>query len=92
MPGDVKHQILNNGPPVSARARRMTAERKMNVKVYFQSMIAQGKCKYSSSACASPIYIVDRKDGGIRVCGDYRGLNNVTKPVSYLVPHLHDFS
>lgn len=89
---DVLHHIVTHGPPVAVRARRLGPDKYKSVKNYFQTMIAEGKCTHSSASWASPIHVVDRNGGGIRVCGDYRGLNSVTEPDLYPVPYLHDFS
>jgi len=55
-------------------------------------LLDQGIIKPSNSAWASPITLVEKKDGSFRVCGDYRALNAMTLQDSYPLPHLHDFS
>ncbi|CAH2091924.1 unnamed protein product [Euphydryas editha] len=54
-------------------------------------MIKQGLCRPSKSPWASPLHVVPKKNGDIRVCGDYRRLNAITKADRYPVPRVKDF-
>jgi hypothetical protein len=51
-----------------------------------------GICQPSQSAWASPLHLVRKKDGSWRPCGDYRVLNNITKPDRYPSPYFQDFN
>jgi len=55
-------------------------------------MRQKGICRPSSSAWASPLLLLDKKDGTFHPCGDYRHLNAVTAADRYPFPHLHDFT
>lgn len=44
----------------------------------------------SHSVYASPILLVNKKDGGIRMCVDYRALNKLTKKIKYPLPRIDD--
>ena len=53
-------------------------------------MEKQGIIRKSASPWASPVVIVDKKDGDKRICIDYRKLNKVTKADSYPLPRIDD--
>ncbi|XP_076028738.1 uncharacterized protein LOC143017759 [Oratosquilla oratoria] len=49
------------------------------VKKEIENMEAAGIIEKSSSPYCSPIVVVRKKDGGVLICGDYRGVNAVTQ-------------
>jgi hypothetical protein len=44
----------------------------------------------SISPWGSPVIFVDKRDGGRRMCGDFRNLNNVTIKNKYPLPRIQD--
>lgn len=89
---NVEHVIETSGPPIYSRARPLPPHRYILAKKEFETMMQQGLCEPSKSPWASPLHIVPKKDGSLRVCGDYRRLNAVTKPDRYPIPRLRDFT
>lgn len=86
------HYIETTGPPVHAKARPLPPHRYHKVKQEFKLMQEMGICRPSKSEWASPLHVVEKKNGDIRPVGDYRRLNAITKPDRYPVPRLHDFT
>ena len=57
----------------------LTREETMAVKAYIDEMIGKGFIRPSTSPYASPVLVVKKPSGGLRICVDYRGLNAVTR-------------
>ena len=53
-------------------------------------MLQKGYIRPSSSPCGSPAIFVDKKDSGLRMCMDYRQLNDVTIKNKYPLPRIDD--
>ncbi|KAJ0169143.1 hypothetical protein K1T71_015309 [Dendrolimus kikuchii] len=89
---NVCHFIETEGPPVRCKSRPLPPDRYNKAKEEFKIMCDMGICRPSKSAWASPLHIVPKKNGQIRLCGDYRQLNSMTKPDRYPLPRLRDFT
>lgn len=89
---DVVHHIETTGPPLFARARPLPPDKYKAAKEEFERMMEMGICQPSKSPWASPLHVVKKKDGGLRICGDYRRLNAVTQPDRYPIPRIQDFT
>ena len=69
-----------DSPPKRQPLRRMPFVARREVADQLQKMQEQGVIRPSSSPWASPIVLVRKKDGSMRFCIDYRGLNDITRP------------
>jgi len=62
------------------------AEAKKQVAEYLE----KGWIEPSTSPYGAPILFVQKKDGGLRMCVDYRALNKVTARNRYPLPRIED--
>ena len=53
-------------------------------------MIEKGFIRPSHSPWGAPVLFVKKKDGSLRLCVDYRGLNKVTIKNKYPLPRIDD--
>ncbi|CAK1581208.1 unnamed protein product [Parnassius mnemosyne] len=79
-PRNLKHSTVHyinttDGPPVTARARRLAPQKLLAAKKEFEEMVGVGTARPSSSSWASPLHLALKKDSTWRPCGDYRALN-----------------
>uniref|UniRef100_A0A183CLG5 RNA-directed DNA polymerase n=2 Tax=Globodera pallida TaxID=36090 RepID=A0A183CLG5_GLOPA len=85
----VSHQIeTGNAKPVKSRVRPVPYAYREKVSGMVQDYIGRGIVRPSSSPWASPIVIVPKKDGALRFCVDYRGLNAVTVKDAFPLPNI----
>lgn len=85
----VAHTIrLADERPFHERSRRLVPAD--DVRSHIQKLLAAGIIKESTSPYASPIVVVRKKDGTIRMCIDYRTLNSRTIPDQYTTPRIDE--
>lgn len=84
------HRINTNGPPTSARSRKLAGEKATAAKAIISELLENGVIRASRSPYASPIHLVSKKDKTWRLCGDYRQLNSITEPDKYAPPLIQD--
>ena len=92
--GDVKEfqmkiQLTGN-IPVKEPYRKIPRPMYAEVKNYIDDLISNGWVRESCSSYSSPIVCVRKKDGGMRLCIDYRKLNNKTVPDAQPIPRIQD--
>ena len=79
-----------NARPINQRAYRMPLCKMKQVEEEIQTMLREDIIEPSCSPWASPVTLVPKKDGSVRICGDYRRLNEVTLKDAYPLPRIQD--
>lgn len=87
----VEHSIqLNDPTPVRMPPRRLPYALRNELESELQKLLDIGCIEPSSSSFASGLVLVRKKDGSLRVCVDYRGVNKKTIPDCYPIPRIDD--
>ena len=76
--------------PIRQGPRRLPLTKKQAAEEEVQRMLDMGVIRPSTSPWSSPIVLVQREDGKLRFCIDYRKLNAVTKKDSFPLPRIDD--
>ena len=83
---------INTGDhePIFSPPYRISYAKSNELKCELESLLANDVIEECESPWASPVVIVPKKDGSIRLCVDYRKLNSVTLPDRFPLPRMDD--
>ena len=81
--------LLDNRP-IAQRPYRAPLLKRQVIEEHVQGLMDQGIVRPSNSPYASPVILVPKHDGGVRMCVDYRKLNSVTRKDAYPLPRIQD--
>ncbi|WVZ52559.1 LOW QUALITY PROTEIN: hypothetical protein U9M48_003607 [Paspalum notatum var. saurae] len=76
--------------PIYKKAYRISGVELLEVKKQIDELLEKGFIRKSTSPWASPVLLTEKKDGTLRMCVDYRGLNAVTVKNKYPLPRIED--
>src|SRR3954465_7478193 len=83
-------ELLPGTRPISKRPYRMPANDLEEIKKQIKELLEKGYIRPSSSPWGAPVLFVLKKDGTLRMCVDYRSLNEVTIKNKYPLPMIND--
>lgn len=83
-------ELVEGAKPYVEPLRRRPQLHKEEIKKQVKEMLDKGVIETSNSPWASSYVIVKKKTGDLRVCIDFRRLNDVTKKTSYPLPNTDD--
>ncbi|WVZ66968.1 hypothetical protein U9M48_016118 [Paspalum notatum var. saurae] len=83
-------ELLPGTAPIAKKPYRISGSEHVEVKKQIDELLEKGYIRPSTSPWASPVLLVEKKDGSQRMCVDYRGLNAVTIKNKYPLPRIED--
>jgi hypothetical protein len=88
----IEHAIpLNEGAqPFSRPAYRMSPAELDGLKKQLADLVEKGFIRQSKSPWGAPVLFVRKKDGSLRLCIDYRGLNELSIKNKYPLPRIDE--
>ena len=87
----ISHAITTTDDvPVRLPHRRIPPHQWAEVRDYLQKSLDRGVIRESSSPFASPVVLVKKRDGKLRLCVDYRALNAKTHRDAYPLPRIDE--
>jgi hypothetical protein len=72
------------------RLNRLSPGEREELNRQLKDDVTAGIIRPSRSEFGSPILFIRKTDGSLRLCIDYRGLNEVTRKDAYPSPHVDD--
>jgi hypothetical protein len=88
--GHLDHKVKLTGYPPRQRRNRLSVPEYEELKRQCTELFKEGKVRVSKSPYAAPIVMVRKSDGSIRVCIDYRAINERTVKDSFPLPRIDD--
>lgn len=91
-PRNVDHAIdlVPGSEPQMGPIFRLAPKELEELKRQLEELLSKGLIEPSSSPFGAPVLFVKKKDGSLRMCIDYRKLNNITIRNSYPLPRMDD--
>lgn len=87
----VQHHIdTGNHKPIRLRPYRVSPARKAIISAEIDKMLQDDIIEPANGPYAAPITLQPKKDGSLRFCVDFRGLNSVTIRDVYPIPRIDD--
>uniref|UniRef100_A0A8K9UBG3 ribonuclease H n=1 Tax=Oncorhynchus mykiss TaxID=8022 RepID=A0A8K9UBG3_ONCMY len=84
--GDCTIDLLENAALPRSHVYPLSQEETVAMETYVAESLRQVYIRPSASPVSSSFFFVKKKEGGLRPCIDYRGLNSITVGFSYPLP------
>lgn len=89
-PEDHKIRLEPGTQPPFKRPFRLSPEERIELRKQLEALLAKELIRPSASPYGAPVLFARKKDGTLRLCIDYRGLNKATIRDKYPLPNISD--
>ena len=89
-PYDLSLDLEGNQPPPPGPIYSLSQLELRALREFIDEHLTAGFIRQSASPHGAPVLFVKKKDGSLRLCVDYRGLNKITKKDRYPLPLVSD--
>ncbi|XP_049882138.1 uncharacterized protein LOC126378061 [Pectinophora gossypiella] len=87
----MEHRIdTGNKSPIAVKPYRLSPTRQQQLRIKLDEMIDNNIIEECDSPWCSPVILVPKANGDVRVCIDFRKLNEITVPDRYPLPRIDD--
>ena len=83
-------KLQSGTTPISRVPYRIAPAEMKELRAQLDELLNHGFIRQSQSPWGAPVLFVKKKDGSLRMCIDYRGLNKVTIRNKYPLPRIDD--
>ena len=87
---DHKIELMPGKEPPYLKNRPLSPAELRVVRKWLDDNLEKGFIRESRARCAAPLLLAAKPGGGVRICQDYRGLNNVTIKNRYPLPLIRE--
>jgi transposase InsO family protein len=88
--GDLPIDLVPGKEPPFGPLYSLSEAELVVLREYLRKYLERGWIRHSRSPAGAPILFVKKKDGSLRLCVDYRGLNNVTVKNRHPLPLINE--
>jgi hypothetical protein len=85
-PQDLAIKLTNGKQPPWGQIYNLSKAELDTLRPYLEVQLKRGCIRPSKSSAGAPVFFVPQKDGTLRLCVDFKGLNQITKKNWHLLP------
>ena len=80
--------VPEGSPPVTSRPHRINTILAKEIDATLNRYLAAGLIQHSTSPCSSPLVVIPKKSGGVRITLNYKKLNKISGLIQLPIPRM----